>query len=200
MKRKVVLHGPATLTVSLPSSWVKRHKIRKGSELFLDTYDEKLIIRPQKNTERESINLKVDGLDRTSAKLFIRSAYRKGFDNIKLIYKKQEFEHIRSNTKTNIMEIVKNESNQLVGFELINIQDNKMELAHLTSDKTEEFSRVLRKSFHCLIDFAVMIGCAIRNGKVISPEFLEEKHNITEKFNNYCLRLLNRKVITPPAL
>jgi hypothetical protein len=36
IKRKVILHGPSTLTVSLPSKWVKNHNIKKGDELNIE--------------------------------------------------------------------------------------------------------------------------------------------------------------------
>ena len=35
MKRKTVLHGQSTLTVSLPSEWVKKFNVGKGDELNL---------------------------------------------------------------------------------------------------------------------------------------------------------------------
>ena len=34
-RRKVVKHGPSTLTLSLPTSWVQKHGIKKGTELLI---------------------------------------------------------------------------------------------------------------------------------------------------------------------
>ncbi len=45
MKRKVSLHGPSTLTVSLPSKWVKKYCIKKGDELDIEEKNSTLIIQ-----------------------------------------------------------------------------------------------------------------------------------------------------------
>ncbi|MDP7323990.1 MAG: AbrB/MazE/SpoVT family DNA-binding domain-containing protein [Candidatus Woesearchaeota archaeon] len=61
MKRKVNLVGINTLTVSLPSKWVKEHNIRKGDELEMRSENDSLIIggsyKTQKKKRLRSISL-----------------------------------------------------------------------------------------------------------------------------------------------
>ena len=48
MRRKIVQHGPATLTLSLPSGWAKKWGIKKGSELEVEELGKELRIKVDK--------------------------------------------------------------------------------------------------------------------------------------------------------
>lgn len=198
MKRKVVSHGPATLTISLPSVWVKRHRIRKGMELNLSIKDEKLVIAPQKLSEFENITLNIDGLDRTFAKLCIRSAYRKGYDNLKIAYRQPKIVHYRTGAFIDVGTIAKQEARQLIGFEITDLKPGLIEFSNLTQERNEEFGLIMKKSMLHLRLFLETIVLAVQKGEQISLEELEEKHSHTEKLNNYCLRLLNKTETLPP--
>lgn len=153
MKRKVVQHGPATLTVSLPSEWVKRHKVQKGTELSIELKDQNLIISPSENIEHEKISLNLSNLDKTYAKCIIHSAYRKGFDTIKIKFSNPELYHIRTGTYQNTKDIIINETDQLIGFEVVNINRDEIEIANLTYDKSTDFNIMLNNVYSYLLDF-----------------------------------------------
>ena len=44
MKRKIVQHGQSTLTLSLPSKWVKKNNIKKGQLLDVNVSEKGLLI------------------------------------------------------------------------------------------------------------------------------------------------------------
>ena len=58
MKRKVVLHGPSTLTISLPYSWIRKFNIKKGQELNVEECGKELVIKIEEepNLEKREIN------------------------------------------------------------------------------------------------------------------------------------------------
>lgn len=197
MKRKVVLHGPSTLTISLPTEWVKQHKIKKGSEININISQNNLIISPNETTEAEKITLNLDGLDRTFVRGYVRSAYHKGYDNITVKYTNPQFLHIRTNTPKEINNIINEEVSQLVGFEIIDIKNGSIEIANLTYDKNEDFNKILKKIFFQLSDFCDLVINSISQNNKIDLKIVEEKHDSIERFNNYCLRLLNKKYTLP---
>ena len=49
LRRRVVLHGPSTLTISIPTKWAKKHGIKKGDELEVKELNNALIV----GTDRE---------------------------------------------------------------------------------------------------------------------------------------------------
>jgi len=55
MKRKVTLHGPATLSVSLPLKWARMFNVKKGDELEVVEQKDSLLISP--STIKEEIVL-----------------------------------------------------------------------------------------------------------------------------------------------
>ena len=59
IKRKVVLHGRSTLTVSLPSIWLKKLKISKGDELEVREYGNEIRISRENGMYlgKKSINI-----------------------------------------------------------------------------------------------------------------------------------------------
>jgi phosphate uptake regulator len=197
MKRKVVLHGPSTLTISLPTEWVKQHKIKKGTEINLTIQENDLLVSPNDNTESEKIILNIDNLDRTFVRAYIRSAYHKGYDSITVKYTNPLFLHVRTNTQKEINDIINEEVSQLVGFEIIDIKKGSIELANLTYDKNEDFNKILKKIFLQLSDFCELVINSISENKKIDLRLVQEKHDIIEKFDNYCLRLLNKKYTLP---
>ncbi len=198
MKRKVVLHGPSTLTVSLPSAWTQRHRIKKGTDLEITTKDDRLIISPAELTEYEHIHINLEDLDRTFAKLFIRSAYRKGFDTIDISYKDPNIPHIRTGRPQAARQIILSEAKQLIGFEVTDIRERGAEIRNLTTDRPDDFNRVLRNSFQHLSQFSKDLVGSMQTNKLLPLDIVEERHGVTEKFINYCLRLLNKKETLPP--
>src|SRR3989344_7771940 len=89
MKRRLVLHGPSTLTISLPSDWVKRFNIEKGKELNLEEHGRNLIISTE-STNFEQKQIDIENLERVG-KSYITSSYRQGYDEIEFTYKNNKY-------------------------------------------------------------------------------------------------------------
>src|SRR3989339_979242 len=95
MKRRVVMRGPSTLGVSLPSKWVKSRGIKKGDEIDLIEVDGNILI----GTEKEAISETVIHIptkeipldkdkypDRYSVRTIVINALRKGQNKIKITF------------------------------------------------------------------------------------------------------------------
>ena len=59
MKRKIVKHGPISLTVSLPSKWVKKRNLKAGDEVEVEEHNNGLFIgdfnNKKEHTKKEII-------------------------------------------------------------------------------------------------------------------------------------------------
>ena len=182
IKRKVVLHGPSTLTISLPASWVRKFDIKKGDELNLEEFGNELRINSEKEFDLEKKQIHVGDLKRLGRN-YITSSYIQGYDEISLSYNNNEY------IKT-IRDLI---SKELIGFEIIKQGHNDCLIKNLADQKKDEFDNALRRILLLLLDLSNESLEAIQknDGDRLKNVGLMD-HNIN-KFSNYCLRLLIKK-------
>ncbi len=198
MKRKVVQHGPATLIVSLPSKWVKKYEVDKGSELEVTEEDNRLIISTDSTPTVQEVSVDITGLDRTSIIYTIRSLYRLGYDNVKVTFKDAEVDYQRENKKVSVLSIIHTEVNRLIGFEIIQEREHYCEIKDLQTISTKEFDQILRRVFLLLIDASKDFVEGVKTGNVSLLETIDHKHDTITKFVSYCMRILNKKGYSVP--
>ena len=181
IKRKVVLHGQSTLTISLPATWVKKFNVRKGDELNLEERDKELRINTEKefSLERKEIDIKdLKKLGKTS----ITSSYRQGYDEIALNY-----------DDINYIEVIQDLiSKEITGFEMIEQGKNHCLIKDLTGSK-DEFDTALRRIWLLTIDLSKESLNAIKKGDATELKNIQLMDYCINKFSNYCLRLLIKK-------
>ena len=85
MGRKVILHGPSTLTISIPAKWAKQHGIKKGDDLTVEEEGRFLYVYPGKTsplvrrTRADFSNLSDAGIRSIMAML-----HKSGYDEIEI--------------------------------------------------------------------------------------------------------------------
>src|SRR3989338_77410 len=121
MRRKVVKHGPATLIISLPSTWVKKNSIIKGSEVDVLEDGKRIIVSADSNNSAQMMEVDIDitGMDRTSVVYAIRSLYRLGYDTINVRFENNTTTYFKTGEKLNMISVIHTEVNRLVGFEIV---------------------------------------------------------------------------------
>ncbi len=181
IKRKIVLHGPSTLTISLPSSWVKKFNVKKGDEVELNEQGRELVISSE-STKFEEKKIDIGKLGRVG-RSYITSSYRQGYDEI-------DFAYSQGHYLETIQELI---SKEITGFEVVRHQNNHCIIKDLTGHSKDEFSTALRRVWLLLLDLS------IESLEVIKKNNSSELKNIKmidysiNKFTNYCLRILIKK-------
>ncbi|MBN1644651.1 AbrB/MazE/SpoVT family DNA-binding domain-containing protein [Candidatus Woesearchaeota archaeon] len=193
MRRKVIQIGDSTQLVSLPRQWAKEHGIKKGDELELSTYKNKIVISTEKEAEDESVTIDITDLDRTSLMFLIRALYKKGYDEITLLFNKQLTEYYRINEDITIISAIHKEVNRLTGIEIVQQKENLCKLKSISKTDGKELNNMIRRTFILLLDAAKDVIDAAKNGDPILLETIEEKHDTLTKFISYCLRIINKK-------
>lgn len=193
MKRRVVKHGPSTFIISLPLKWVKHYGVQRGDELEVLEEDNTLIISTEMKDRLMEIEHDISGLDRTSIMYTIRSFYRLGYDSVRLTFKNPTTIYQRKNKDINVLSVIHQEVNRLVGYEIMHENENFCEIKDLQDSSIKDFDQVLRRIFLLLSttskDF--IKGAEEKNDSLL--ETIDEKHDTITKFVSYCLRLLNKK-------
>ena len=182
IKRRVVLHGPSTLTISLPASWVKKFNIRKGDELNLEEFGNELRINPEKEFDLEKKQINIKDFKRLG-KTYLTSSYRDGYSEIDLNYSNCDY------IKT-IQDIL---SKEITGFEIIKQNSNSCVIKDLTGHSRDEFDNVLKRIWLLITDLSKESLSAFRKRDVVELKEMYLMDYSINKFSNYCLRLLIKK-------
>lgn len=179
IKRKVVLHGSSTLTISLPANWAKKFNVKKGDELDVEEQNRELRISTEKEFNRGKKEFSIKDLKRLG-KTYITSSYRQGYDEIGINYDDPNY----------ISVIQKLISEDITGFEIIKQSKNNCLIRDLTGHSKDEFNIVLRRVWLLLTDLSKESLNAFRKNDVDLLKNIEKMDYSINKFSNYCLRLL----------
>jgi bifunctional DNA-binding transcriptional regulator/antitoxin component of YhaV-PrlF toxin-antitoxin module len=172
VKRKVVELGRKTLVVSLPAEWAARNSVSKGDEVEVtETEDNILIHKPAKH--ERSITFTV-GL---FTKRQLADCYIRGYDEVRLLYEDKGF-----------LEKLKEED--LLGYELVEEADKHCVFRNVSAIMETEFDVMLRRTFLLLKEMSSLLIEAMQGKNTL--EMVKEKEKLTNKYTNYCKRLLNK--------
>jgi len=183
IKRRVVLHGDSTLTVSLPSTWVKRFNVQKGDELNVEENNKNLIIiKDKENDLNKAKEINIGSLNRLG-KSYITSMYRNGFDEISLKY--ENIDYIKT-----IQDII---SKDITGFEIVKQGKNNCTIKDITGHNKDEFDIILRRIWRLILNLSDESLKAIKSNDTETLKNIHLMDYSINKFSNYCLRLLAKR-------
>jgi phosphate uptake regulator len=186
MKRKIVQHGSSSLTVTLPSKWAEKFKLKKGDEVDVEESGPILMI----STEHEHSSPKKE-FSTNEHGLFIKNnlshLYHLGYDDIIIRYQDNK-------TLQDIKERIPN----CIGFEIIDQKPNMVHIRSIATTLDAEFDTLLRKSFQIINEMAKSIEEAMLAKDWSSLADIKTMENLNNKFTDACLRILNKKGYSMP--
>ena len=200
MKRKVVKHGVNTLTVSLPSKWIKKNNIKKGDEVnILDEGDclkiQSIDAKPELITRR--VVFDVTDLGSVHIRTLMGTAVKAGFNEIKLIYKNKFVEYTGSDkdligTKKYLANkmIVDYCNNDLLGFEIIDQGKDYTLIKQILDVRNKELSNIVRRIFLHMKTIVQESVIAIKNQDFDRISNLRMIEPNTNKMQNYCKMIM----------
>ncbi len=188
MKRRVVKHGSATLTISLPIRWVKKYGIKPGDELEINEEKGNLLIatsRDVNQTHTALLNLDKFGSISMHA---LGSLYRSGCDVIRINFKEK-------NKVAEIDDFLL----QLPGFEIMQQDEISCTLKEVsTPTHTENMEDIIKRTFLVLIsitkELEEQFALPALDKNVLQN--LCKRDSTVNKFCNFCRRILNKKGIS----
>jgi phosphate uptake regulator len=185
MKRKVVQHGPSSLIVSLPNSWVKKTGIQKGDEIDVTEDGLKLTVTTKANPAPKIIELSVKSVDRTGLIYTIRSAYRSGYDEVILSDVPSTLLYGRTKKQVEVKDVLKTELSRLIGFEIIRQTNNSVHIKDLQTVSDKDLPQIVRRICLLLKELAQLT----LEQKTDSDAF-EDAHDEIQRLTSYVLRIL----------
>lgn len=169
MRRKIILHGPSSLTISLPAEWVKRKKLKKGDEVDISENDKGLVVNPViENNHIKKAEISLIGLDDNTWKDILLTLHKKGYDEINLNYEDPII--------AKKLSIILNELN--LGFEVINQSHNNITIGSIANPASEQFNNLFRRTFRIAIEYSRKIQAIIKKGEEITDSCFSYKTSI----------------------
>jgi phosphate uptake regulator len=181
MKRKLVKQGLNALTVTLPSSWVKKNNLNPGDEIDLIETDDSLSISTESKQPMKEIRVDVSGLLPRLADRFMARSYQKGYDKIIVKYDDPE-----------LMLAIKNKVPELMGFEILNTTKTEIDIEVISTELHLDFDTILRRALLILMDMAKTCQTAWKVGDKKSLENIFYQDFDVNRFTYFCLRELNK--------
>lgn len=182
MKRKIVKHGSATLTVSLPSNWTKKYGLKKGDLIEIAEREDILLLSAEKEIRPKSIELKIDNLDSIMLEWVLSALHKRGFDEIRLVYTKPRTKEIYT-----ILQVLMTE------FAVIEQTDKTCLLKAIAKDEAMEFDATLKRIFMVVMSFADSLLEYIKKSQFQRIEELFFLEKTVDRLVNFCERVLVKK-------
>ncbi len=179
MRRKIVLNGPSSLTVSLPTQWIKQNNVSKGDEIEISEEDNNLILTAVNNAHKnKSIELSFDNLNKAARNNILLGLYINGYDEIKINfseadYSKSIFAYLTSNH---------------LGFEILKQEANYLIVKNITTPNLSEMNNLFRRMFRILIEYMRKISHIMSATDDMTETPLLYKTSI-DRYSNYCKRM-----------
>ena len=193
MKRKVNLVGQNTLTISLPSKWVKNYGIKKGDEIEILEDKNMLKISPSAISEgKKEIEIKLPKMYFESIEWLIRVLYIQGYDSIKLNFDFDAVYHERLKKNLSVLDLISYELKRLMGLEIVHSGKNFCLLKCLSKETIDEFDISLKRSFIILNDTIKEVGKALETGRKGLARYGQDVHDQITRLVVYNLRTLNK--------
>ncbi|MBN2422169.1 hypothetical protein JXB41_02990 [Candidatus Woesearchaeota archaeon] len=193
MKRKIIQIGNSTQLVSLPRSWVKKYKTKKGQEIDIKEEENRLIISTENIIEYTPVEIDITDYDLSSALHAIQGAYRFGYDEIKVKFSKKEIFDFKKKKEIAVFDAVNIITSRLIGMEIISKKKDYFLIKDVSATSSKEFDNILRRIFLLLIEMSSELINIVQNRDMESLGSIVDAHDNITKFTSFCLRLLNKK-------
>ncbi len=211
MKRRIIKQGHNTLTMTLPSDWVKNLHLKAGDEVDVYENSGSLLINGKQNGELKSVTLDITGLSVPMLWRFFQSVYREGYDEIKLVYnpmKKSyegaynyyasQFEYKRMGEKPEdkpALNMIQELVDRFIGIAIIDHGENYCTVREMGEVSAKEFDNSLRRIFLLIIELFDKVIDLIKNNKVGDIAICKIIHTMdinVDRFIDYCCRINNK--------
>jgi phosphate uptake regulator len=211
MKRKIIKQGHNTLTITLPSEWVKKLNLNPGDEIDLDQRDSSLILNGHERCKDKKAVIDITNFTIPLLWRFFQSAYRSGCDEIKIVfdpnkkdyedayhYYTTQFEYSKLGEKVPskpALAMIQGLVDRFIGMGIIETGKNYCIIKEMGEPSVREFESSLRRVFLVIFEMFERVINAIEKNEIGDVSLCKEIHTIdlnVDRFVDYCCRVLNK--------
>ena len=180
MQKRLVAQGNATLTLSLPSKWIKENNLAKGDEVSLEIEGKDIVISTETTNGVEKLIL--DTKTQSFEKQYLHTLYHLGFDEVDILYQDQK-----------VVDLIKKHIGGCIGFEIVDQSMDKITIKNLSAGPMEsEFNTILRKIFLVTKEIGLQLEEFVGTKNFDKMKSVASMEDNNVKFISFCLRVLNK--------
>lgn len=135
-ERKLIAHGPSSLTIAVPRQWIKKYKLQKGDSVYIEEDDKGLRILPGPAKQEKEIRIKLSSYDEQATISVLTTIYRRGYD--KIIVKYDNAKQYR---------VISEITRHLPGLTILENSKNKCIIKSLSTELDSDFKTLFRRVF-----------------------------------------------------
>ena len=211
MKRRIIKQGHNTLTVTLPSDWVKKLNLKAGDEVDVIENENSLIVNGfEKNKEKCAII----GLSNFTIPLlwrYFQGAYRSGCTEIKIVFDPNKktyedayhyyttyFDYSKLGEKIPpkpAIAMIQGFVDRFIGMGIIEAGKDYCIIKEMGETTIKEFDSSLRRIFLVILQMFERLIEAIEKDEIKDPSLCKEIQTIdlnVDRLVDYCCRILNK--------
>lgn len=211
MKRRIIKQGHSTLTMTLPSDWAKKLNINPGDEVDVYENSGSLVINGKQNGHKRSAVIDIVGLSIPMLWRFFQSAYREGYDEIKLVYdpNKKSYEGVynyyasqfdysrlgESSPERPALNMIQELVDRFIGIAVIDHGEGYCTIKEMGELTSKEFDNSLRRIFLLILELFDKVISLIKNNKIGDIGICKTIHIMdinVDRFIDYCARINNK--------
>ncbi len=180
LKRKVVKHGPSSLTISLPMTWAKKNGVKPGDEIEVEEIEDYLLVGTKKRIQEKIVDVDCSKLKPKQIRWAIQILYKEGYDEIRIRFSNPED-----------INVIEEELRLCTGLEILEQSERRCVIKNITKNLEYDFKQVMRRNF---LNSLSMVSLMIEK---IKANRLKELHDLLkfEETNNklccLCQRMIN---------
>jgi antitoxin component of MazEF toxin-antitoxin module len=210
MQRRIIKQGHNTLTITLPSKWAQKLNLKAGDEIDLSEQHGSILLNGKQHLEKKSTTIDVTNLRIPMVWRYFQSAYREGYDEIKITYdptKQYEgaynyyttqfaYEKMGDKTKQNpAIEMIQEIVNRFINVEIIDTGKDYCTVCEMSELTSKEFDNSLRRIFLLIIELFETTIDLIKQNRIGDINVCKTLHHMDtniDRFIDYCCRINNK--------
>lgn len=180
MRRKLVKQGVATMMVSLPSTWVKEQRLKKGDEVEISEADGGLMISSKKGELALKKEVYIPTPNEYKNRL-IDVPYMQGYDEIVVRF-----------DDAAVMELIIKETERLLGVEVVSQTETSCTIKNVAEALEQEFETILRRLFLLVKSMAEDSLAAAKAKDYQRLKNVGDLEKMCHKYALFCMRIMNK--------
>lgn len=194
MRRKTIQLAGKTLVVSLPSTWVRLHGIKKGEELEVSEHGPAIVVEPVRQEKGSSIVVDISGLNASLVWHAVVWKYVAGFSQIEVRFKDHPVRDPRSGVMIHSADAVERALEGLIGMEVVRQAGNSMTIREVSSIIPEEYQMIVRRVWLTCLSMMEDSAKAVSKKDYAAFQTAVKVEKNVNRLVLYSLRMLHRGV------
>ncbi|MGC9107766.1 MAG: PhoU domain-containing protein [Infirmifilum sp.] len=189
--RKLLKLGKTSLAVTLPREWVEKNGLREGDTLFLEEYDNYLLISPIMRREEfieETKVLEAAQGDEDTVERMIIALYQAGYSSIKVV-------STSGRVPLSLRETIRKTLKRLVGLEVFEEGSDYILLQMLANTASTEVPKVLNRMEVLILNSIKDLEEFVRTGDMSYLKDILERDEEVDKFYFLLSRQVNLSIL-----